>query len=242
QDCSLVALQRDVERVDGFQIEVIRRLVEDEDVGFLHHELAEDEARRLSAGKSGGWLETFFAAEEHLAEDAANVFLDGLGVELVQPVSYVGSLLDDAGVVLREVADLSFVSPLDAARIEGEVLFCVVRRGGEQGFEQRGFAQSVTAHESDLFTAHYVGFKVRDDLLIAVALADALKFEGGFAGGAILVEADVRALDVGAGKFGGLQALDFLLAARDLAGAGSGGEAGDELVELGDLLFALLVL
>ena len=57
-----------------------------------------------------------------------------------------------------------------------------------------------------------------------------------------MVEADERARDVGAGQFGGLQPLDFLLARGDLAGAGSGGEARDELIELGDLLFALLVL
>jgi hypothetical protein len=54
-----------------------------------------------------------------------------------------------------------------------------------------------------------------------------------------MVEADEGALDVGAGEVVGLQALDFFAAAGDLRGAGAGGEAGDEVVELGDLLFAL---
>ena len=60
--------------------------------------------------------------------------------------------------------------------------------------------------------------------------------------GRILVKANVGALDVGAGELVGLQALHFFAAAGDLAGAGSGGEAGDEVVELRDLFFALRVL
>ena len=78
--------------------------------------------------------------------------------------------------------------------------------------------------------------------MIAVELGDVLELEDVLAAGAGLVEADVGALDVGAGELVGLQALDFLAAAGDLRGAGSGGEAGDEVVELGDLLFALRVL
>ena len=62
------------------------------------------------------------------------------------------------------------------------------------------------------------------------------------AGGPLHLEADVGAGDVGAGELGGGEALDFLLAGVDLRAARAGGEAGDEVVELGDLLLALLVL
>ncbi len=57
-----------------------------------------------------------------------------------------------------------------------------------------------------------------------------------------MVEADIGARNVGAGQLGRLQPLDFLFAGGHLAGAGSGGEAGDEFLELFDLLFTLLVL
>src|ERR1035437_4219714 len=60
--------------------------------------------------------------------------------------------------------------------------------------------------------------------------------------GALHFELDIRARDVAAGEIAGLQALDFLLAGSDLAGAGAGRKAGDEFVELGDFLFALLIL
>ena len=74
QDRALVALQGDVERVDGFEVEVVGGLVEDQDVGLGEHELAEEQAGRFAAGERFGRLAAFFAAEEHLAEDAADVF------------------------------------------------------------------------------------------------------------------------------------------------------------------------
>ena len=73
-------------------------------------------------------------------------------------------------------------------------------------------------------------------------MRDLLDLEDVLAGGTRLLEADVGALDVGAGQLGGGEALDLLLARGDLAGARAAGEARDELVELGDLLLALLVL
>src|SRR5579859_3702308 len=59
------------------------------------------------------------------------------------------------------------------------------------------------------------------------------------AGGALHVETDVGTLNVGAGKLGSLQALDFFFARGSLRGAGAGGKAGDEFVELRDFLFTL---
>jgi hypothetical protein len=52
----------------------------------------------------------------------------------------------------------------------------------------------------------------------------------------------IRTLNVGLRQLGNLQPLDFLAPRLHLAGAGSGGEARDEFVQLRDLLFALRVL
>src|SRR5712664_765413 len=57
--------------------------------------------------------------------------------------------------------------------------------------------------------------------------------------GTLHLEANVRALDVGPGELGGLQALDFFFARGGLRGTGAGGKASDEFVELRDFLFAL---
>ena len=115
EDGAFVLLQREVEGVDGFEVEMVGRLVEDEDVGLLQHELAEEQAGGFAAGERVGHLHALFAAEEHLAEDAADVFLGGILVELVQPVVDGASHLDGGDEVLREVADLRSVAPLDGA-------------------------------------------------------------------------------------------------------------------------------
>src|ERR1700692_1619841 len=59
---------------------------------------------------------------------------------------------------------------------------------------------------------------------------------------ALLLELQVRALNVGSRQLGNLQSLYFLAPRLGLAGTGSGGETGDELVQLVNLLFALSIL
>src|SRR6266404_1727009 len=59
------------------------------------------------------------------------------------------------------------------------------------------------------------------------------------AGSALHIEANVGALDIGTGELGCLQALYFFLARSGLGGAGAGGKARDEFIELRDFLFAL---
>src|SRR4051812_38607059 len=115
KDRPFVLLNRLVERVDALEVKVIGRLVEHEDVRLLQHQLAEEQARSLSSGEGVGLLHALFAAEEHLSEDAANVFLRGLRVELVEPIGRGHAELDGALVVLGEVAYLSLVTPLDGA-------------------------------------------------------------------------------------------------------------------------------
>jgi hypothetical protein len=47
---AFIALESDVEGVDGFQVEVAGGLVEDEDVGLGENELAEGKASLFAAG------------------------------------------------------------------------------------------------------------------------------------------------------------------------------------------------
>src|SRR5271170_7166173 len=184
QHRAFILLKRDIEGIDGFEVEMVRRLVEDQDIWLLKHELAEEQARGFSAGESIGGLEPLFTTEEHLPEDAADLFFRDLGVPLMEPVGDGETMLDHPGVVLGEVADLGFVTPLDVASVESEVLFCEIGRGREQGFDQRSFTQAIAAHERDLFSAHDVGGEAGDDGLVAVALLNTFKLERRFAGGA----------------------------------------------------------
>ena len=67
---AVILLQRDVKGVDGFEVEVVRRLVEHQHVRLLQHELAEEKARRLASGKGFRRLGALIPQEQHLAEQS----------------------------------------------------------------------------------------------------------------------------------------------------------------------------
>ena len=83
---ALVLLQRDVQRVDRLEIEVVGRLVEDEHVRLLQHDAAEQQPRGLAARQRLGRLQPFLAGEQHLAEQAVDVLARRVRIELVQPL------------------------------------------------------------------------------------------------------------------------------------------------------------
>src|SRR5258707_10974349 len=118
QHRALIALKRDVQSVDGFEIEVVGGFIENQDVGFLQHQLAEHHARCFASGKHVGLLIGFVPLEQHLSQQAANVFVMDGGVPLPEPFEDSLALLDQAAMVLREIADRGFVAPDDLATID----------------------------------------------------------------------------------------------------------------------------
>src|SRR5688572_29645584 len=58
-----IALEREVEGVNGFQIQMVCRLVQNQEVRFLQHEPAKDNARGFASGKSVRSLEGILTAE-----------------------------------------------------------------------------------------------------------------------------------------------------------------------------------
>ncbi len=113
-------------------------------------------------------------------------------------------MFDGFGVVLGEVADAGFVAPDDVATVDGEFVFVMAGEHGGVGQERTqegGFTRAVSAHDGYLVATADEGFEVFEDLEIVVALGEALEFEGSAAGGALDLEADEGALDVGAGEF-----------------------------------------
>ena len=106
------------ERVDRLEIEVVGRLVEHQHVRLLQHE-RQKSSRAVSPPDSASvGFSAFFAAEQHLAEQAVDVLARRVGIELVQPLDRGHALLNLAGVVLREVADRHLVAPADAAAVD----------------------------------------------------------------------------------------------------------------------------
>src|SRR5258706_13772795 len=98
---------------------MVRRLVEDEEIWLLQHELAEDEPGRFAAGESLCGFEGVVAAEEHLAHQSTQLLLIGAGIELPEPVNGGHPFGDGIAVILREVPDGNFVSPDYRAAVDG---------------------------------------------------------------------------------------------------------------------------
>src|SRR5947209_4959223 len=92
-------------------------LVEQQYVGLLEHDAAEEQTRRLAARERLGRLEAFLAAEEHLTKETMDLLARRVRIEAVQPLHRGQPLLDDARRILREVADRYLVSPLQRPRV-----------------------------------------------------------------------------------------------------------------------------
>ena len=128
---------------------------------------------------------------------------------------------------------------MPASRSAGDL---EARRVRQQRLQHRRLAGAVAADEHDLLAAADDAAEIREHLVAAERLRHALELERGAARRTVHRELDVRTLNVRARQLGGLQALDFLAARLHLARTRAGGEALDEVVQLRDLLLALLVL
>src|SRR5258705_4798809 len=157
---AFIALERDVERVNGFEIEVVGRLVKNKDVRFEKHQPAKENARGFSARERFDGLGGVIAAEKHLAEKTAKRLLASERVELRKPFDNgrVGSFVQI--MFLREVAYAGFVAPADGATIHAEMAIGIVNEAGRitnERAKQCGLPYTVAAEETDFFIAIYVG-------------------------------------------------------------------------------------
>src|ERR1051325_211499 len=121
EDRAFVALQRDVECIDGFEIEVVGRLVENKNIRLEKHEATEKDARRFATGKRLDGLGGIVSAEKHLTEQAAQSLLARERIELREPFDHgrVGSFVQI--MFLREVAHAGFMAPANRATVHAEV-------------------------------------------------------------------------------------------------------------------------
>src|SRR5271166_194773 len=111
QHRSGVALERNIESIDRFEIEMIGRFVEHEHIRLLEHQFAEEQARRFPAGEYVGTLFGIVARKQHLAQDATNLFGGSGRVPLMEPLQNLDAGLDQRLVVLGKISDGSFVTP-----------------------------------------------------------------------------------------------------------------------------------
>src|SRR5579871_1230495 len=159
---AFVFLQRDVQRVDRFEIEVVRRLVEDQNVRLEQHQPAEKNARRFASRERLDGLGGVVAAEQHLAQQPSQRLLPRQRIELREPFDdgRVGSFVEV--VFLREIADAGFMAPADGAAVDAKVPVGFIDESRGIAYErtnQRRLSHAVAAEQADFFVAVDVGGK-----------------------------------------------------------------------------------
>ena len=102
-----------IDGLNGLHVEVVCRLVEQDDVRSGEHHAREHTAHLFAAGEDVDGLEHIVAGEQHPAEEAAEVDIVLLGRVLADPVDEgFGMAVEILAVVLREIAGGDGLAPL----------------------------------------------------------------------------------------------------------------------------------
>jgi DNA-binding protein HU-beta len=107
-----VPLQRDVQRVDRFQVRVIGRLVQQQHVRLLQHQPAKRQTRRFPARQRFGPLHRIVAAKQHLPRPrklrrAVLSLRKDMPVRLKGPIPSVDETANRVGVSRRRAGELA---------------------------------------------------------------------------------------------------------------------------------------
>ena len=168
QERPVVALHRLFDPLARRDIEVVRRLVEDQEIHFLIHQDAELEARKLAAREHADALKNVLAREVERGQAVARALRRdvALGVEhRVDQVSFRHVEFDD----LRQVRDAHRRAELDLALV-GIFLF-------HQHLDERRLARAVVANERDALAAAHLQVHVVEQHTVAEALFELFERE-----------------------------------------------------------------
>ena len=152
------------------QVEVVGRLVHDQQVARLEEHPRQLEPRPLPAREDPDRLVHVVAAEQEAAEDRAvrdrGLGRRGLLHRLQERVLAVGEVV----LVLREVLDLDLVPELDPTLAGVEAL--------AQQLEQRRLAGAVDADHGQLLAGRQLEVEPAEHLVLAIGLAQPVQAEG----------------------------------------------------------------
>src|SRR5450432_4029292 len=157
------------ERLAHLDVEVVRRLVEQQEVGPLPDDQREREARLLAAREARHLLRDLVAAKVEAAEKIAECLLALFrreAHEVPQRALVQAQLVD---LVLREVADTQSLRAMDLARRGREI--------PDDRLEERGLPRAVRAKEPDRIAREHAPLHAREHGSAAVSDRNVLEAE-----------------------------------------------------------------
>ena len=236
QDDTLEGFQTLVDGLDGFHVQMVGGLIQQDHVGTTEHHLGQHAADLLAAGEDIDLLEHVVVAEEHTAQEAAQIDVVLLGGVLAQPVHQLhGVALEVGGVVLGQVGADGGDAPLDGTFIGLQL--------AHQDLHQSGLGLLVLTDEGNLVVLANGEVDLVQQLLAVNGDGHILDGQDVLAQLALRAKADEGITAGGAGHFLDGQLVQQLAAGGSLLGLGLvGGEALDEQLQLFNLLLVALVL
>mgnify|MGYP001037127213 CR=1 FL=1 len=225
-----------IERGDALEVEMVRRLVEQQEVCAGEHHAAEHAAHLFAAGEHLDGLVHIVAGEEHAAEEGAQIALALVLGELAHPVDEVKlAAVEVRAVVLGEVGGRDGCAPFDRAAVRLIL--------AHEYLVQHSDGKLVLADEGDLVLLTDDEADVVQKLHAVHGLADIGDEKAILARLALGLEADPRVAAVRGGQLLDGDLVEQLAARGRLTGLGFvRREAGDEGLQLLNLLLGLLVL
>ena len=225
--------QRRSESVPHFQVQMVGRLVEEQQIRPLPHEKREHETRLLASGERSDLRIGHRTAEIKPAQIVAQVLLAGCGIQPheVRKRRFVGAQLFE--LVLREVADRESPALHPAARERFQL-------AGENPHQGR-FARTVGSEQTDARARPQRQGKTAQHGPLPVAGRDRIQREQRIGRARRLGKMEIeRRVDVGGtDAFHAVERLQPALRLARLGGLGA--KARDETLEVGDGALLLLV-
>ena len=116
QDVSFIGLQVIVECLDGFQVKVVGRRIQNETVGITQLHTRNHATHLLATRQYACFLQHLFAGEKHTAEETLHIYLIALA-KLAQPVNQIQIRIKESGVVQRQISGGNRNTPVESSRI-----------------------------------------------------------------------------------------------------------------------------
>ena len=201
-----------LEDVLGVHVEVVGRLVEDEEVGGCEQQLGQCEAGFFAAGEHLDLLLAVLAVEEEGAKDVAYLGADVARSDVVDSLEDRLLAVEHGGLVLGVVAELDLGAKLEGAGVVLDV--------ADDDLGHGGLTLAVLAHEGDLLARSEEEVDAGEDLQVAVGLAQLVGLDDDLAAMRRGGEAEMDALGADLVDLHGLHLVEHLDAALHLLGLG----------------------
>ena len=168
QHCAFVTGEHLLQQIEGVEVEVIGRLVQDQQVARPREEPRKQEARPLAARQARDRHQGLAFVEQEFAQIRHDVLLGAAHHDAVAAIGREG--LPEGRLLLQRCAALIEIG---GNQVCAMAQLALVRWNlAQQQFQQGGLAHAIGAHDADAIAPHDARGKIAQQPALAEALGD----------------------------------------------------------------------